>query len=379
MVTRAFHEGRTTLTRPSTAGRAPVSRRQSKQLVETFIQAWLPKLLQQQEDAVDTAGRLSDFGDRVSAGVSSAESQLSAVMDGFVAAFAASKRGKDKTLPGASRPGSRSGRRSPELQALLAPAHLSPASLAAASQLLQLQQGEGLPEDLAAIVADIQATNQQLREVEQSYEAVDCSLHVLQEGAEQRDQQTEAYRDALLQLAEDLEAAEREEQERRAEAARREAEEQRRAAEARRAEEARREEQLRQELDALVAAASAVQATQAGLAVAETGGAVLASAPPISVEVRVKMQTKLGQQVMLVGNRPALGSWCAEAALPMCWNEGHIWTAAIEVPAAECQEPLEYKAVLRSGDKVVWEKGLNHTADLAGSCDVSLYHVFQQA
>jgi len=35
------------------------------------------------------------------------------------------------------------------------------------------------------------------------------------------------------------------------------------------------------------------------------------------------------------------------------------------------------QAILRSGDKCVWEKGDNHVAHLAGSSDVSLYHVFQ--
>jgi hypothetical protein len=36
------------------------------------------------------------------------------------------------------------------------------------------------------------------------------------------------------------------------------------------------------------------------------------------------------------------------------------------------------QAVLRSSSgKDVWEKGTNHKADLQGSCDISLYHVFQ--
>lgn len=45
-----------------------------------------------------------------------------------------------------------------------------------------------------------------------------------------------------------------------------------------------------------------------------------------------------------------------------------LWYALVDV----CMQ-----AVLCSGDKQVWEKGDNHTADLQGSCDVSLYHVFQ--
>jgi hypothetical protein len=44
-----------------------------------------------------------------------------------------------------------------------------------------------------------------------------------------------------------------------------------------------REEQLRRELDELVAAASAVQATEASLAVAETSRDALRGAPPVKV------------------------------------------------------------------------------------------------
>jgi hypothetical protein len=44
-----------------------------------------------------------------------------------------------------------------------------------------------------------------------------------------------------------------------------------------------REEQLRRELDELVSAASAVQATEANLAVAETSSKALRGAPPIKV------------------------------------------------------------------------------------------------
>jgi hypothetical protein len=49
----------------------------------------------QQEDAIETCSRLSEFDERVSVAASRAESELSTVMDQFVAAFAA-KRGKDQ-------------------------------------------------------------------------------------------------------------------------------------------------------------------------------------------------------------------------------------------------------------------------------------------
>jgi hypothetical protein len=65
------------------------------------------------------------------------------------------------------RPGARP--RSPLLQALQDPARLR-----------ELSSPEGLPDELTGIVAQIQATNQRLRELENSYQAVDSSLLVLQ-------------------------------------------------------------------------------------------------------------------------------------------------------------------------------------------------------
>lgn len=57
-----------------------------------------------------------------------------------------------------------------------------------------LPSAEGLPDELSGLVASIQATNMQMRTLEESYTAIDSSLLVLQEGAELRDQQTAAYR-----------------------------------------------------------------------------------------------------------------------------------------------------------------------------------------
>lgn len=75
----------------------------------------------------------------------------------------------------------------------------APASPPLAEDLSSLPAGmlpsaEGLPDELSGVVAAIQATNLQMRTLEESYTAIDSSLLVLQEGAEVRDQQTAAYR-----------------------------------------------------------------------------------------------------------------------------------------------------------------------------------------
>jgi hypothetical protein len=48
------------------------------------------------------------------------------------------------------------------------------------ARLRELSSPEGLPDELTGIVAQIQATNQRLRELETNYQAVDSSLLVLQ-------------------------------------------------------------------------------------------------------------------------------------------------------------------------------------------------------
>jgi hypothetical protein len=48
------------------------------------------------------------------------------------------------------------------------------------ARLRELSSPEGLPDELTGIVAQIQATNQRLRELENNYQAVDSSLLVLQ-------------------------------------------------------------------------------------------------------------------------------------------------------------------------------------------------------
>lgn len=55
----------------------------------------------------------------------------------------------------------------------------------------------------------------------------------------------------------------------------------------------------------------------------------------------MQLQTKPGQNVVLVGSHPSLGSWSLDDALPMKWTDGHVWKASIELPADSMD--LEYK------------------------------------
>lgn len=55
----------------------------------------------------------------------------------------------------------------------------------------------------------------------------------------------------------------------------------------------------------------------------------------------MQLQTKPGQNVVLVGSHPSLGSWSVDDALPMTWSDGHVWKASIELPPDSMD--LEYK------------------------------------
>jgi hypothetical protein len=71
--------------------------------------------------------------------------------------------------------------------------------------------------------------------------------------------------------------------------------------------------------------------------------------------VGVHLPTKPGQRVLLVGSHPVLGSWDVSQAFKAKWSEGHIWRACLELPSnIRC---IEFKAVLKSADKAVWERG----------------------
>jgi hypothetical protein len=80
------------------------------------------------------------------------------------------------------------------------------------------------------------------------------------------------------------------------------------------------------------------------------------------VEVGVQLQTKPGQNVVLVGSHPSLGSWSLDGALPMTWSEGHVWKASIELPADSMD--LEYKvrpAAVKASAATQWQWARNRT------------------
>jgi hypothetical protein len=66
-------------------------------------------------------------------------------------------------------------------------------------------------------------------------------------------------------------------------------------------------------------------------------------------------QVKYGQQLRVVGNLPALGSWDTARGLELRWSEGHVWAATLEL---EVGSRVEFKVRPHSRwGFVAWEQG----------------------
>ena len=57
------------------------------------------------------------------------------------------------------------------------------------------------------------------------------------------------------------------------------------------------------------------------------------SAPLIPVVFRVQYNTRLGQEIQLVGSSPHLGEWSVANACTLRWTDGGVWTATVSLPA----------------------------------------------
>jgi hypothetical protein len=63
----------------------------------------------------------------------------------------------------------------------------------------------------------------------------------------------------------------------------------------------------------------------------------------LQVEVCVQLCTQPGEDVVLVGSHPALGSWSVNKAVALTWTDGHFWRGSIELPLAANVGAIEYK------------------------------------
>ncbi|PSC69113.1 water chloroplastic [Micractinium conductrix] len=80
----------------------------------------------------------------------------------------------------------------------------------------------------------------------------------------------------------------------------------------------------------------------------------------VPVRISVEQKVKFGEVLRLVGSHPALGNWEVDNGPHMTWQEGHVWTAEVSLPAGA---ELEFKCVRVKSDgqgDAKWEPGSNH-------------------
>ncbi|WP_411942999.1 CBM20 domain-containing protein, partial [Streptococcus anginosus] len=87
---------------------------------------------------------------------------------------------------------------------------------------------------------------------------------------------------------------------------------------------------------------------------------VEAQAPSVPGTVRVRFTLhkpcEFGEEFLLVGEHPLLGSWDTDKAIPMAWSKGHVW--AVEVPGFTPESSIKFKYILRSlSGKIKWQPG----------------------
>lgn len=101
------------------------------------------------------------------------------------------------------------------------------------------------------------------------------------------------------------------------------------------------------------------------------------------VRLSIHFKTEFGEYLCATGSIPALGNW-KQFNCKLKWNEGHIWTTALETDA----DLFEYKYVVLHGQDLPkkWEDGLNRlchiqeveTRDAAGVlCVQDKWNTFQ--
>ncbi|BAT97219.1 hypothetical protein VIGAN_09060300 [Vigna angularis var. angularis] len=75
----------------------------------------------------------------------------------------------------------------------------------------------------------------------------------------------------------------------------------------------------------------------------------------VRVAFQLQKNCDFGEQFLIVGDDPTLGSWDPLQALPMTWSEGHIWTAEKDMLVGKS---IQFKFILKGkeGD-IIWQPG----------------------
>ncbi|XLR54484.1 hypothetical protein S83_005156 [Arachis hypogaea] len=83
----------------------------------------------------------------------------------------------------------------------------------------------------------------------------------------------------------------------------------------------------------------------------------------VHVTFQLQKNCFFGEQFLIVGEDPMLGSWDPLEGLPMAWSDGHVWTANLDIPAGKS---IQYKFILKKkAGKIVWQPGMNRILNIS--------------
>jgi len=102
-----------------------------------------------------------------------------------------------------------------------------------------------------------------------------------------------------------------------------------------------------------------------------TGGSVsdtVAAFGVSAVNFEVNATTVLGQNIFVVGDRPELGGWNTNNAVPMSAASYPIWKATVTLPF---NTAVQYKYIRKEGGTVTWESGANRTFSTGTACTLT--------
>ncbi|KAK7286899.1 hypothetical protein RJT34_22243 [Clitoria ternatea] len=79
----------------------------------------------------------------------------------------------------------------------------------------------------------------------------------------------------------------------------------------------------------------------------------------VRVAFQLQKDCDFGEQFLVVGDDPMLGSWDPSEALPMTWSDGHVWTVELDMPAGKL---IQFKFILKDkGGNTIWQPGSDRT------------------
>merc|ERR1712188_111185 len=81
----------------------------------------------------------------------------------------------------------------------------------------------------------------------------------------------------------------------------------------------------------------------------------------VKVTFKLPHRVKFGQEVVLVGDDKALGSWSVSKGKKLEWQEGDMWQATVDLP---CDTSIQYKYAVSNIEDTTWMQGNNFVVDV---------------